>query len=71
MKVKNTFDLTRAPENDDLVTVDQMSIEIRFRWHSRMRVDLHRWPLERTLHPTKHMYDVGAEIIPPIYADED
>lgn len=69
-RILNTFDLTSVPVEDDLVQPNQMGIEIRFHWHGKMRGELHRWPISRTLHPAKVMYDIGDEVIPPLCFDD-
>lgn len=65
-----TFDLSQPPGQDELVPEDQIGIEVRFHWHGRFRQEIHRFSLTRAKHPTKAMWDVGQEILPPLCPDE-
>ncbi|MDI6857184.1 MAG: hypothetical protein QME71_02590 [Dehalococcoidia bacterium] len=47
-----------------------MGFEIRFRWRDCWRHELHRWPLTRKVLPHKVLWDIGDEILPPLYFDE-
>ncbi len=64
------FDLSQSPSQDDLVPADQIGLEIRYRWRGLIRHELHRFSLTRADIATKALWDVGREILPPIYLDE-
>lgn len=64
-----TFDLSQPPGQDELVPEDQIGFEVRFHWHGRFRHELHRFSLTKADHPTKDMWDIGREILPPLYPD--
>ncbi|MCL4458413.1 MAG: putative DNA binding domain-containing protein [Chloroflexi bacterium] len=65
-----TFDLSQPPGRDDLVPEGQIGFEIRFHWRGRLRHEIHRFSLSRADRPTKALWDVGEEILPPLYQDE-
>jgi hypothetical protein len=69
-KISGTFDLTVEPGEDDLVQRDEIALEIRFWWRGRRRHELHRWPITRKELPQKIHWDMGREILPPLYFDE-
>ena len=59
------------PVEDDLVSRDEMGIDIKFDWHGKMWHELHRWPIARTLHPTKVAFEIKDEIIPALVFVEE
>lgn len=64
------FDLTQPATDDDLVGRDELALEIRFYWRGKWRHERHRWPIQRRELPTKVLWEVGNEIIPPCYFNE-
>lgn len=67
--VRETFDLTAPPQPDDVVGLDDIGLEIRFFWRGKCRHELHRWPITRRVLPAEVMWDVGEELLPPLYFD--
>jgi len=65
-----TFDLSQSPGQDDLAPEDQIGFGIRFHWRGRFRHEPHMYSLTRAGHPTKALWDIGFEILPPLYLDE-
>ena len=66
------FDLSKEPQEDDKVGLNEMGFEIRFHWRGRLRHEVHRWsitPQELSAPPRVH-WDIGDEILPPLYFDE-
>lgn len=70
MLVTHTFNLMSEPLQDELVEEDEMGVDVRFHWHGAMRHEIHRWPIQRTQHPTKVAFEILDEIIPSICFDE-
>ncbi len=68
--ISATFDLTVSPREDDVVGIHELGIEIRFRWHGQWRHEVHRWPIARREFPTKVLWEIGGEIIPPVYYED-
>lgn len=66
------FDLSQLPAEDDTIGVGEMGFEIRFHWRGRFRHELHRWPLTRQELPAppRVHWNMGDEILPPLYFDE-
>jgi hypothetical protein len=67
MELSATFDLTRPTVADNFVADDQLGLEFRFFWRGHWRHELHRYSITRVQHPGKVLWDVGSEVIPPIY----
>ena len=68
--ISGKFDLSEELIEDDKVGIDEMALEIRIFWHGRWRHELHRWPITRRELPTKTLWDVGREKLPPLTWDE-
>lgn len=71
MTISATFDLTRSATDDNLVGPNELGLEIRSHWRGKWRHELHRWPILRRELPTKVLWEVGREIIPPVYFDRN
>ena len=66
-----SFDLGCVPgDPDEHVELNEIGLEIRFHWRGRCWHELHRWPITRRVLPNKVLWDVGEEILPPIYWNE-
>jgi hypothetical protein len=66
------FDLSRPPRgDDDRVGADEIGLEVRYHWRGHWWHELHKWPLTRTEHPAKALWDIGEEVLPPISWRED
>jgi Putative DNA-binding domain len=66
------FDLSQPPMEDQKVGLNEMGFELRFHWRGRWRSELHRWVLtrEELSAPPRAHWDIGDEILPPLYFDE-
>ncbi len=66
------FDLSRPPKEDDQVGLNEMGFELRFHWRGKRRSQLRRWPITRTgpSASSAASWEMGDEILPPLYADE-
>lgn len=67
----NRFDITQVVCEDDLVGENELGFELRFHWHGRWRIEIHRCPLSfRTTGDKGELTDVGDEILPALEMDE-
>ena len=65
------FDLANPPgSGDDFIGANEIGLEIRFHWDGDWRSELHCWPLKRNPKPDKTLWEIGAEIMPPLFFDE-
>ncbi len=65
------FDLANPPgPADDFVGANEIGLEIRFHWDGDWRTELHRWPIIAKPKPDKTLWEVGPQIVPPLYFDE-
>ena len=65
-----TFDLSLPVNEDELVSDDEIGLELQFHWHGRLRHEMHKFLLTKSGNQTKALWDVGREILPPLYLDE-
>jgi len=63
------FDLSQPPATDDFVGTDELGFEIAFHWRGQWRSEIHRWPILRRDIGSKVLWDVAAQIIPPLEID--
>ena len=70
--LRRDFDLSQPPQQDAKVRLNEIGFEIRFVWRGQWRHELHRWPITRQeLSPPQRVrWDIGDEILPPLYFDE-
>jgi hypothetical protein len=68
--ISSKFNLSVEPKEDNIVGLDELALEIRFHWRGRWRHEVHRWPINRKELPTKTLWDVGRERLPPLSWDE-
>ena len=69
-RLTSKFDLSRSVESgDEVVELDQVGLELRTSWRGLRRYKLHRFPIKRSEHPGKILWDVGREKLSPIYSD--
>lgn len=56
------FDLSQPPDEDDLLSGNELGLEIRFSWQGGTLSEVHRWPVSRRELPHKILWDVGPEL---------
>ncbi len=56
------FDKCLPIGDDDLLSADQIGVEVRFHWRGKWRSEVHRYQLNG--------WEVGPQVLPPLYVDE-
>ncbi|MEX2081471.1 MAG: hypothetical protein WEC33_07620, partial [Dehalococcoidia bacterium] len=70
--ITEVFDVAKPPRAaPTCVGTDELGLEIRYHWRGKFRKDIHRWPLKFTERQNGMHCDVGREILPVSYADEE
>jgi hypothetical protein len=64
------FDVSQPRHEDDRVDRNEMGFDIRFHWLGRLHHELHRWGMARRDLFGTPIWDIGDEILPPLYFDE-
>jgi ATP-dependent DNA helicase RecG len=66
-----TFNMSNSLVGDNLVTENEIGLEIGFYWRGQWRSELHKWPITRKILPNKVHWDVCSyELLPPEYFDD-
>ena len=64
--ISAVFDLTQPPgSEDERIGVDEIGLDLRFRWRGQLRHELHRWTITKSGSADAPVWSVGDEIIPP------
>jgi hypothetical protein len=70
--IADQFDLTAPLLGDDRVEENELGLETRVHWRGKWRHQLHRYPIAfRETQDGRVLVDIGREILPVQYFDED
>ncbi|MCH8063188.1 MAG: hypothetical protein IH861_11865 [Chloroflexi bacterium] len=69
--LKEVYDLSLPPGEDDLVNVDELGLEVRVNWRGKWRHEVHRWPIWFDDVMRKPQWKIKREVPRPIEFDSD